>query len=219
MKKNPWRFGPGKYWKWGLKESYFTSLKTTEDRVHNTHEPEQKSVLLAGLYWVLWDSFRYSSASSTVHIPAWRYRWRWSNCQRRLEAVETPEYNSLVVALRQPRFPYMSANSILLQQTLAPPGSGTFRSELSIPVRLRSLPQVFHQFHSKVAHPKWILGAGLWRTEVTAHLVRSGNNEQRGGHTVSLSMIPATPWTAAVSNVSIDVSRFVSKLSSSYQPS
>lgn len=108
---------------------------------------------------------------------------------------------------------------ILLQQTLAPPGVGTFESELSIPVRLRSLPQVFHQFRSKVARPKWRLGAGLWRMEVSGHLIRSANDEQRGRHTVSFSIIPATPCTAAVSNVSIDVSRFILSLSSSYQAS
>lgn len=55
------------------------------------------------------DSYRSTSASSTVRIPAWRYRWRWSNCQRRLGGVETPVYNSLAVALHQPRFPCVSA--------------------------------------------------------------------------------------------------------------
>lgn len=108
---------------------------------------------------------------------------------------------------------------LLLQQTLAPSGYGTLKSELFIPVRLRSLPQVFHQFHSKVAHPKWRVGAGPWRMEVTGYLIRSANDEHRGSHTVSLSIIPATPWTAAVSNVSIDVSRFILSLSSSYQAS
>lgn len=77
--------------------------------VHDIHVPQlQKRDI--GRFELWPDIFGvHTSASSTVRIPAWRYRWRWSNCQRRLGAVETPVYNSLAVVLRQPRFPCMSA--------------------------------------------------------------------------------------------------------------